>query len=169
MSRAAILTLLLGTTACGEQPSPAKTSEPTKSAAPTKTAEPAKPAEPARPAAVDRSKDPAFALKQDGDRYVGPVREACPDGARSALAPTAAPAIVDGKLHLELPFGGCPTWTPYSVVVGKGSPLPFYVCVDPEADKCELAAKKTWQFDIGAALQANTATTVTYSVPAGVR
>ena len=40
--------------------------------------------------------------------------------------------------------------------------------VDPEADKCQLAGNKTWLFDIGAALQANSATEVTYSVPTGV-
>ncbi|MCY1057796.1 hypothetical protein [Nannocystis sp. SCPEA4] len=164
--RAVLLTLLLGATACGgDKPSPARTADPVKTAEPAKAAEPAKPAS---PTAVDRSKDPAFALEQDGDHYLGPVRDACPDGAHSAPAPKVAPAVADGKLRLELPFGGCPTWQPYSVVVGKGSPLPFYVCVDPEADKCELASNKTWLFDIGAALQANSATEVTYSVPAGV-
>jgi hypothetical protein len=158
MQRAVLLTLLLGAIACDADKPPA----PPRPAA-------ASSSEPAPAAAVDRSKDPAFALKQDGDRYLGLVVERCPEGARSAPAPAVAPAIVDGELRLELPFGGCPTWTQYSVVVGKGSPLPFHACVDVDADKCQLAGTKVWSFDIAAALRANGATAVAYSVPAGVR
>ncbi|MDC0669490.1 hypothetical protein [Nannocystis radixulma] len=169
MQRSLVLLTLLSLAACdGDKPAAA----PAPAAPATKTAEPVKP-EPAKPAtdpaAVstnDRSKDPAFALKKDGNNYVGLVLDRCPDGTRIADSlRDGEPQLADGKMTLKLTYGGCPRWTGFAVVPGEGSPLPFHLCEDIAHDTCEMAGHATWVFDIGDALKKNNATAVTYVVP----
>ena len=168
MQRSLVLLTLLSLAACdGDKPAPAATP----AATATKAAEPAKPvAEPAKPEPAvsknDRSQDPAFALKKDGDHYVGLVLDRCPDGARIALSPRESePKLEGNKVLLELPYGGCPRWTGYAVVPGEGSPLQFFLCEDIAHDTCEMDGHATWSFDLGDALKKNNATAVTYVVP----
>lgn len=122
----------------------------------------------------DRTADPAFALKEENGKYIGRVADKCPwEGEadpRKAI-PRLADSdykLVDSRLEIELPYGGCPQWTGYTVVTGSGSPLPFYVCHELQHDTCEMAGRKTWVFDVSAQLKANNATAVQFVVPAGV-
>lgn len=174
MQRSLVLLTLLSLAACdGDKPAPAATpAAPAKAAEPAKpVAEPAKP-EPAKPAPEpaasknDRSQDPAFALKKDGDHYVGLVLDRCPDGTRIAdTLREGEPKLEGSKMLLKLQYGGCPKWTGFAVVPGQGSPLPFHLCEDIDHDPCELYGHKTWVFDLGDALKKNNATAVTYVVP----
>lgn len=169
LTRSLVISFVL--VACGSETPEQKTAAKpvqarTPSGDPWKNPSPA-PAPTPAPAPVDRRNDPAFALTQDAaGRYVGTVRDAC--------LPTAHLADVFGykldgtKLDVTLFDGGCPTWAGYSVVTGTGSPLPFYVCVEPEHDKCEAAGRAQWVFDISTQLAKNGATAVTHAVPAGV-
>jgi hypothetical protein len=181
MQRSLVLLTLLALVACGADkpasatkaatPAPAAATPATKAAEPATLAPaPAEPAKPAvDPAAVsknDRSKDPAFALKKDGTRYVGLVLDRCPDGTRVAdRLRDGEPKLEGNKMLLSLWHGGCPMWTGFTVVPGQGSPLPFHLCEDIAHDTCEMHGKSTWVFDIGDALKKNGATAVTYAVP----
>ena len=172
MHRTLVVTVILSLAACdADKPAPkAAPAEPAKAVEPAKAAEPAKPepVKPAEPAVSknDRKADPAFALKKDGDNYVGLVLDRCPDGFRIAESlRDGEPKLAGDKLTLDLFYGGCPLWTGYAVVPGEGSPLPFHLCEDVQADPCEMLGKKSWVFDIGAALKKNNATAVTYAVP----
>jgi hypothetical protein len=171
MQRAFVFSTILSLAACGAEPpkpapvpaAPAAKPEPAKSA----PAEPAKSA-PAEPAASknDRKSDPAFALKKDGDYYVGLVVDRCPDGFRIAdRLPDGEPKLAGDKLLLSLSYGGCPQWTGYAVVPGEGSPLPFHLCEDIAHDPCELYGHKTWSFAVGDALKKHDATAVAFTVP----
>jgi hypothetical protein len=150
-----LLSLLLAAN-CTNATEPAATP----AVAPPRVAPPA----PSKPG--DRSTDPAFVLREVGGRYVGRVADRCPDGTREHKP--KAWTLADGTLSIELFFGGCPRWNPYTVVTGPGSPLAFHLCEDIAADRCEMDGRKTWTFDISAALAANHATAVEYAVPAGV-
>ncbi len=169
LSRIVALAFPLAVAACTpDAPAPA----PGPSAAPASTATAkatatATAARPASSAKVDRSGDPKFALKEEGGNYVGLVGSECPTGAVVRPATDKA-TVAGGKLLVELPHGGCPKWAGYTVVVGKGSPLPYYVCDDVTHDTCEAAGVRTWAFDISEPLKSNNATAVTYSVPTGV-
>jgi hypothetical protein len=172
MHRSLVATILLSLAACtapnGKSAEPAKPAEPAEPAAePAKPdAEPAKPGENGRLSRDDRAADPAFALKKDGDNYVGLVLDRCPEGFRIAdKLRDGEPKLVGDKLHLTLFFGGCPHYTGFAVVPGSGSPLPFYLCEDSQHDPCEMLGRATWVFDIGEALKQNNATAVTYEVP----
>ena len=139
--RAALASLLAahGLTECKsfELPGPAETA----AAPPTPARVPAPP--------TDRATNPAFALREQGGMYVGRVDVQCPAGAlawpRSSLRKGFR--LVDQRLEIELPHGGCPTWAGYTVVHGAGSPLPFHVCIELAHDRCELASNKTWVFE----------------------
>lgn len=146
-------------------PTPGPSAAPASTATAKATATAARSAAPS--ARVDRSGDPKFALKEEGGNYVGLVGNECPPGAVVRPA-TDKQSVAGGKLLIELPHGGCPKWAGYTVVVGKGSPLPYYVCDDVTHDTCEAAGTKTWAFDISEPLKSNNATAVTYSVPTGV-
>ncbi|MBZ5710269.1 hypothetical protein [Nannocystis pusilla] len=171
MERSLVLLTLLSLAAC-DSGKPAAAPAPATPA--TKAAEPDKPKpEPAHsssdPGAVstnDRSKDPAFALKKDGNNYVGLVLDRCPDGTRIAdRLREGEPQLADCKMTLNLWYGGCPRWTGFAVVPGQGSPLPFHLCEDIAHDTCEMDGHATWVFDLGDALKQNSATAVTYVVP----
>ena len=124
---------------------------------------------------ADRSKDPAFALKEVNGKYIGHVADQCPWGPTTQNSTQVLPPIdskdyklVGDKLEIQLPYGGCPQWTGYTVVTGNSSPLPFYVCHEIQHDTCEMAGFKTWVFDISKQLKANKATAVAFGVPTGV-
>jgi hypothetical protein len=151
--------------AAGPPPGPSAAPAATATVTAKATASAASSAPATRP---DRSGDPKFALKEEAGNYVGLVGNECPAGAVSRPS-TDKQTLVGGKLIVELPHGGCPKWAGYTVVTGKGSPLPYYVCDDAAHDTCEAAGTRKWAFDISEALKANTATAVTYSVPTGVR
>ena len=158
--------LLLAFTACGtETPTaPVRQPDPTPLAAPR--AAPTAPPQ-ARATPIDRSKDPKFALKTDGNAYVGLVLDSCPAGA-VAFKPEQGYKLVGSRREMQLPGGGCPTWAGYSVVLGPGAPIPFYVCFEPRHDMCDMFGSNLWVFELGAALNANHATAVEYQVPTGV-
>ncbi len=120
---------------------------------------------PSAPSLTARATDPAFALTEQGGKFVGRVDLACPAGAvgldRADLRKGFR--LAGGQLEVELPYGGCPTWAGYTVVHGTGAPLPFQVCYERAHDMCEVAGNRTWVFDVSAPLAASRAADVVYA------
>jgi hypothetical protein len=152
--------------------------------APSHASAPSPPTLPAAPLAqagsgsaanIDRKNDPAFALKEVGGKYIGRVADQCPWGHGPRTPQQVVPTIKDtdyklvgDKLEIRLPYGGCPQWAGYTVVTGRGSPLPFYVCHEIQHDTCEMDGVKAWVFDLSSQLEANKATAVEFAIPTGV-
>lgn len=161
MRRTLLLLALLPLACAGDKPA-AKAVEAEKTAPARAEPEPPRPEKPV--SEYERSKDPAFALKKDGDHYVGLVVDRCPEGFEIVRTNRyLEPKIEGDRLILRMWHGGCPRWAGFAVIPGEGSPLPFVVCEDRAHDPCKALGSATWSFAIGDALRKSGATKVEYN------
>jgi hypothetical protein len=165
MRRPLLLLSLLALAACVDKPAaaPSRPDPAAEPAAPSQPDPAPEPTPPPEPGPVDRREDPAFALKTDGDHYVGLVVDRCPEGFELVQTQRdLEPKLAGDELILRLWDGGCPQWAGFAVIPGEGSPLPFKLCEDREHNPCKALGSATWSFAVGDALKRSGAAAVVY-------